>query len=79
MIFKLPTRQINTVPNCLLIGGEMKLDTQNVQLEAVVLDPEISCPLYGLIFKMIERKIILYIFYIIGRKIFNLYHKIVLI
>lgn len=67
MIFKLPTRHNNPVPDCLLSGGEMKIDTLNVELEAVVFGPEISCPLYGLIFKICERKI------------FNLYHKIVLL
>jgi hypothetical protein len=58
VIFKLPRRHNNPVPDCLLNGEEMKLDTPNVELEAVVLDPEISCPLYGLIFKIYERKVI---------------------
>jgi hypothetical protein len=58
VIFKLPTRPNNPVPDCLLTGGEMKLNTLNVELEAVVYDPEISCPLYGLIFKIWKKKVI---------------------
>jgi hypothetical protein len=54
VIFKLPTKHNNPVPDCLLNGEEMKLDTLNIELETVVLDPEISSPLYGLSFKSVK-------------------------